>query len=258
MAVPKIYKDFYEQKIFTLADVKSRYKGRNTPGSLNLLLHNSKAHGYIGSVKKGLYYIIPQGFSAQDYKADKYLIANRLSPKAVIAYHSALELHGVAQSVFNQVFVLTPARRANLDFQGTQFTGVLGHLNFGCMNLMREGVAVRVTDRERTLIDCIDRLRYAGGLEEYLKSAEGFPSVNFQRIEEYLKRYSKVNLYAKVGFLLTHFEKKWSFPEDVHRRIRKKIRKKIYYLDNTNGKNVLNKEWNLMIPENLHEITSSV
>ncbi len=258
MAVPKIYKDFYEQKVFTLGDVKNRYKGRNTPGSLNLLIHNSKAHGYIGSVKKGLYYTIPHGFSVEDYKADKYLIASRLSPAAVIAYHSALEFHGVAQSVFNQVFVLTRARMANLDFQGTQFTGVIGHLNFGCMNLMREGVAIRVTDRERTLVDCIDRLRYAGGLEEYFKSAEGFPSINFQRIEEYLKRYKKINLYAKVGFLLTLFEKKWSFPADVRRRMRNKIRKKVYYLDHEKKENVLNKEWNLMIPENLREIIFSV
>ncbi len=257
MSVPKIYKDFYEQRVFTLTELKERYKKDNTPGSLNVLLHQAKMNGYIDSIKKGLYYIIPHGFSKPEYQVDKYLIAAKMSPSSVIGYHSALELLGVAQSVFNRVFVLTDQRISAWDFQGTRFIGVSGNPDFGQMTLTRDGVAARVTDRERTLIDCVDRLRYAGGLEEYLKSVDGFPSVNFERLEEYLQRYGKVSLYSKTGFILSFFEKKWLLPEDTRARLRKKIRKKVYYLDTAKKENTLNKEWNLMVPLNLKEFIYS-
>lgn len=255
MAVPKIYKDFYEQKVFTFEDIRRRYRKDNTLGSLRILLHNAKVNRYIGSIKRGLYYIIPQEFSKEDYKVDKYLVASKLSPTAVLAYHSALELLGVAQSVFNRVFILSRQKIPTFNFQGTTVIGVRGNLSFGQITIVRGGVSIPVTDREKTLIDGVDRLKYVGGLEEYLKSIEAFPSVNFQRIEEYLKRYKKVSLYSKVGFLLSFFEKRWSFPEDVSRRLRIKVKKKVYYLTQTKGKGRFNKEWNLIVPNNLQELT---
>jgi predicted transcriptional regulator of viral defense system len=254
MAVPKIYKDFYEQKVFTFESLKEKYRKDNTLGSLRILLHNCKVNGYIGTVKGSLYYIIPQEFSKENYTVDKYLIASKLTSTDIVAYHSALELLGVAQSAFNRVFILTQQRISSFDFQGTTFIGVTGNIGFGYTTIVREGVSIRVTDRERTLIDGIDRLKYVGGLEEYLKSIKSFPSVSFQRIEEYLKRYQKVGLYSKVGFLLSFFKERWTFPDDVRRRLRSKVKKKVYYLTQTKGKAEFNKEWNLMVPRNLREL----
>lgn len=258
MAVPKIYKDFYEHRVFTFQEIRKRYRKDNTVGSLRILLHQCKVNGYIGSVKRGLYYIIPQEFSKEDYKVDKYLVASKLTPTAIVAYHSALELLGAAQSVFNRVFILSRQKISVFEFQGTTFIGVRGNLMFGQTATAREGVSIYVTDRERTLIDGIDRLKYVGGLEEYLKSIETFPSVNFQRIEEYLKRYKKVSLYSKVGFLLSFFEKRWSFPDDTRRRLKSKIKKKVYYLTQKKGKGEFNKEWNLIVPNNLQELTVGI
>lgn len=254
MAVPKIYKDFYEQKVFTFEDIKKRYKGDNTLGSLRILLHNGKTSGYIGSVKRGLYYVIPQEFAKENYTVDRYIVASKLTPAAILAYHSALEILGVAQSVFNQVFILSREKVPAFDFQGITFTGVRGNPTFGCTTIARGGVSICVTDRERTLIDGIDRLKYVGGLEEYLKSVETFPSVDFQRLEEYLERYSKMILYSKVGFILSLFVKRWFLPDDVRKRLRSKIKKKVYYLEHTKRKGQLSKEWNLIIPNNLGEL----
>lgn len=254
MAAPKIYKDFYEQRVFDFEDVYRRYKKENTVGSLRIMLHNGKTNGYIGSIKRGLYYIIPQDFSKKNYVVDKYLVANKLSSTGILAYHSALELHGVAQSIFNRVFILSGEKIANFNFQGTSFVGVRGDCSFGQTTVFREGISVHIADRERLLIDGIDRLKYVGGIEEYLKSIEVLPSVDFQRIIEYLRRYKKQSLYSKVGCILSLFEKKWSFPDDVRKKLKSKIKKKVYYLTNTENKGQFNKEWNLIVPGNLHQL----
>ena len=258
MALPKIYKDFYEQKVFSFQELRERYKKNNTLGSMRILLHNCKKSGYVASVKRGLYYIIPQESSKKKYIVDKYLIASKLSLTAVMAYHSALELHGVAQSAFNQVFVLTQQRISLSKFQGTTFVPIQGNLSFGQTTMIREGITIRVTDRERALIDGIDRLKYTGGLEEYLKSIEAFPSLNFSHIEEYLKRYKKVSLYAKVGFVLSLFKEKWVFPDEVRRRMRSKIKEKVYYLAQMKGESVFDKEWNLMVPKKIQGLIQGV
>ena len=258
MALPKIYKDFYEQRVFSTQELREKYKKKNTLGSIRILLHNCKKSGYVGSVKRGLYYIIPQESSLKKYIADKYLIASKLSATAIIAYHSALELHGVAQSAFNRVFILTQQRIPPSKFQGITFVPVQGNLSFGRTTMLREGVTIQVTDRERTLIDGIDRLKYSGGLEEYLKSIEAFPSVHFARIEEYLKRYNRVNLYAKVGFIVSLFKEKWALPDDIRRRVRSKIKEKVYYLAQMKGESVFDKEWNLMVPKKIQGLIQGV
>lgn len=255
MALPKIYKDFYEQKLFTSKDIREKYKQRNTIGSIKVLLHKCKVNGYLGSVKKGLYYIIPQGLSKGNYNVNKYLIASKSVSNAVISYHSALELHGVAQSVFNEVYILTKDQSIDFDFQGVKYRGVRSNPGFGYVKIIREGVPLLVTDRERTIIDGIDRLKYVGGLEEYLKSIGSFPSVDFNNIEKYLAKYNKVNLYSKVGFVLSLFEKKWSFPVSVRKKFKSKATNKVYYLTQVKGKGKLNKEWNLMVPDNIQEVT---
>lgn len=257
MAVPKLYKDFYEQKVFTFNDVIEKYKKSNTVGSLRLLLYNCKVNGYIFSAKNGLYYIIPQGFSKDNYIVDKYLIANKLTSAGILGYHSALELLGVAQSVSNNVFVLTKERLSNFKFQEINYIGVAGNAKFGYITVIRDGIPICVTDRERTLIDGIDKLKYVGGLEEYLKSIETFPSVDFKKIEEYLRKYNKINLYSKVGFILSFFEKKWSFTDGIHKNLKSKITRKTYYLTGAGKPGKFNKEWNLIVPENLQELIHS-
>lgn len=257
MGLPKIYRDFYDRAVFTFEEVAERYKNNNTAGSIRIMLHNERNKGYLGSVKRGLYYIIPQGFSKDDYVVDKYLVANKLAGSGLLSYHTALELHGVAQSTFNQVYILSDRRIQSFDFQGTTFIGIAGDSSFGVTFITRGGMDIRVADRERTVIDGIDRLKYTGGLEEYLKSIMGFPSVDFEIIERYLKKYNKASLYSKVGFVLSSFGKMWFFPEKVRSRLKSKIGKKTNYLYRTKGGR-LNKEWNLILPANFNDYVAGV
>lgn len=110
---------------------------------------------------------------------------------------------------------------------------------------------VRVTDKERTVIDCIDKTEFAGGDEELLLCLELIGKLDGERILEYLKHYDSQKLYAKVGFMLELLNDGFGVDEKVIEECRKSINKRTYYFDNETKKNK-NKyvsKWNLVVPE---------
>lgn len=254
MSTPKIYRDFYKKRVFTFQEIIDQYSRVNTIDSLRTMVRDCKKSGYIGAIRSSLYYIIPHGNTREDYIVDRYLIAGKLVESGIIAYHSALELHGVAESAFNRVYILASHSIAPFEFQGVKYITVKGMSTFGKTSIYRQGVAINVTDRERTLLDCLDRLKYSGGLEEFLKSIQAFPSVALGKIERYLKKMDKKSMYCKAGYVLSLFEANWTFPHKLRKKIGSNITKKIYYMSDIKKTGRLIKKWNLIAPKNINEI----
>ena len=254
MALPKFYNEFYTNKLFTFTEFKEKFGKEYSKNYLWKRLSDLLASGYLTRIKKGLYHIIPQGTNKEKYVVDKFLVASKLSKNSLIGYHSALELHGAAYSPSKVVYVISEKGFRPFKFQGTEYRSVRGKTNFGRASLLREGIKISVTDRERTLIDGVSRLKYSGGLEEYFKSIEMFPFVDCEKILRYLKICGKKTLYAKVSFVLSYFSKKWNFPEKVKLKLRVGLGKKIYYLTSKREKSKYNKEWNLMVPVRLESL----
>ena len=108
-----------------------------------------------------------------DEKID-LLVASRLAPDAVIAYHSALQLHGKAYSLSRRITFLSQSRVKPFTFRGVEFVAVpvpsalvtLPDQGGGVAEVQRNGLAVRVTTLERTLVDVLDTPRYGGSWEE--------------------------------------------------------------------------------------------
>jgi predicted transcriptional regulator of viral defense system len=61
----------------------------------------------------------------------------------------------------------------------------------------------QVTDREKTLVDCLDRLDLSGGIPEVIKSlrasANGF---DWSRVDRYLDRFGSGAVIKRLGFLV--------------------------------------------------------
>jgi predicted transcriptional regulator of viral defense system len=256
MALPKLYQAFYKEKVFNFSEIVEKFReDKYSEGYLRKRLNDLLKAGYLGSVgARGLYYIIPQGSSREEFVPDKFLIGAKLSPGGIIGYHSALELHGASYSSYNSVYLITQKYFRPFKFQGIKYQAIKRDVNFGIETILREGLKVWVTDRERTIIEGINGLKYVGGLEEYFKSVELFPSIDFDQVIIYLKRFNKKILYAKIGFLLSYFEKRWSFPENYKKEIKAHLGAKINYLSDKREKARLDKEWKLMIPVRLKSL----
>jgi len=256
MALPKLYKAFYKEKIFNFSEVLKKFKEEKySEGYLRKRLNDLLKAGYLGSVgARGLYYIIPQGSSREEFVPDKFLIGAKLSPRGIIGYHSALELHGASYSSYNSIYIITQKYFRPFKFQGIKYQTIKGDVSFGIETILREGLKVRLTNRERTIIEGINGLKYIGGLEEYFKSIELFPSIDFGQVIICLKRFNKKIFYAKIGFILSYFEKRWSFPEDYREEIKAHLGTRINYLSDKREEAKLDKEWKLMVPVRLQSL----
>ncbi len=238
----KNYERILELKVFTLQDICMLTKNMNTAKSLvrNLLINN-----YIKRVKHNLYVVCDIEFKS--VIVDQYMIASKIKDDSYISYHSALEYYGVKNQMFYVVYVSSKKRFENFEFDGYNYTFVNSKYDFG----ITQKENVKVTDKERTIIDCINKVELAGGNEELLLCLELFGKLDGNKILEYLKYYNSQKLYAKVGFMLELFNDGFGVKKQVIEECRKKINKRTYYFDEETKKNK-NKyvsKWNLIVPE---------
>jgi predicted transcriptional regulator of viral defense system len=251
MGLPKLHTLFYRQQVFTFDEARQKLKINAI--ALNKMLHELQRNGYVVRIKKGLYAVVPVETVGKSFAPNKYLVAAKLQKKACLSYHTALELHGAAESVFNTLYISVPRQARPFHFQETTYSFVTNEYLFGLTKVKVDGISLSITDREKTILDGIDRLKYAGGVEEYLKSVSSFPSIHTSRLLQYLQHLDKKVLYAKAGWLLSRMAKQWSIEEQHLKKLRGKLSSRTFYLQEGNGNTEyrFNDEWNLMIPANL-------
>ncbi len=245
--------------VFTLGEALTLTSKGQTRRQVSLLLSQYIRRGAIGRVRSGLDYVIPRGQDPKTFVPDRILIASKLDPKAVLAYHTALELLGGGHSAWNEAYVLASRRhwhrREHFTFQRIMYRTVfpptrLGPQAFtlGVETLERFGQAIRVTGRARTLVESLDRLEYVGGLEELLNSVVTWPSIDLKDLMEYLRLLGRRVLYARVGFVLEHFKAQWAIPDEVLHTLQRHLPTRATYLDAPPGSARFVRRWRLMVP----------
>ena len=249
---------FLEQyPVFTLDELKSFFgekAGRR--GAYNLLLHN-RIMGRVGMVKQGLYYRVRANETADTASVDPYLVASKLAPDAVLGYHTAFELLGVGHSVFYRIYYLTQNPRRQFNFRNVSFQAIRVPLalveknreDFGTEQTERLGQMIKLTGKERTLVDCLERPEYCGGYEEVYRCAEKLPFLNFDVLAEYLRLRSRRVLFAKVGFFLEQHREAFFVEEKFLNYLEKQVPKQPLYLEGRSKKGRLVRRWNLIVPE---------
>jgi predicted transcriptional regulator of viral defense system len=208
-------------------------------------------------VERGVYAVVPPGMAPSRFVPDRFLVAAALREDAVLAYHSALELLGLAHSVYRDVYYLTARRRKDLKLAGGRVRALRhpkplrakGDESYGVEVRERQGVKLRVTGAERTLVDCLAMPRYAGGLEEVLQSVGGLSALDLDRLAGYLERLGQRRLYALVGFYLEREATRLFVPSDfLDRLARERPRGRVYLEPRRRGGRLLTR-WNLIVPD---------
>lgn len=222
--------------VFTVAEVDRFLAGRHNAGTANpatrqALLTYYRKQGRLQPVRRGLYAVAPAALkpgaqpSVDTFPVDTFLIASRLAPDAVLAYHAALELHGLAhflreERIFlsEQVFV-RPLRFAGVRFRAVPPPFKLpapNRMNFGVETHDRHGLPVRVTGIERTLVDVLDRPALAGGWEEAWRACEDASlALDFPLLLEYARLLGNATTAAKLGYALEAGRERLAVPAAV-------------------------------------------
>ena len=82
-----------------------------------------------------------------------------------------------------------------------------------------------MTDPERTIIDCADRLDLAGGYEEYVYNPDFVGEVDEEKLLHYLSLYGKQALCQRAGFILSLFKEKMKLSDRFFRICRERAGK---------------------------------
>lgn len=230
-------------------------RGASSVGTAKSHLKRYLAAGRIARVKRGVYLVAAPGETADRSPVDYLLVASRLTPDAVLAYHSALEVHGYAQSLFERAYFLTTSKAKPMAFRGRHFIPVVPAASLRrkrkafvyCTEVERRGLPCRVTTLERTVVDVLDRPALAGGLEEAWRSLAGVPLLDLEVVLDYVRLCGQATLAAKVGFFLEQHRESLGVPQGTLDRLRRMRPRLPHYLDRR-LRGHMAPGWNLIVP----------
>ncbi|MFZ5472059.1 MAG: type IV toxin-antitoxin system AbiEi family antitoxin domain-containing protein [Myxococcota bacterium] len=218
--------------------------GRSRATSIALLRYHVEA-GRIRSVRRGLY-------AANTHWVDPWVIGSRLTHDATIAFDGALSFHGLV-GLGHHISYVTRERPTHFIFNEVVYLGVTGReMEEGVVTVERAGQELRVTTRERTMVDLLDRLDLAPKPVELWKLFEKAGALDVEQMVHYATRLHNRVTAARLGFFLLGL--KGTTPADLRKLQRLRPRSPAYFERSSRrmGDPYL-RDWNLVVPRPLYE-----
>lgn len=241
----KYLNEFHKLKIFNKKNVVDLAKDENTAKEI---LRRYKKRGFISQVKRDLY--VANDLASKAGIASKFEIAGKITPTACLSYHAALEYYGLAHQVFYEIYVSSREKFSDFNYDGIRYVHCSSPSEIGVLNPVTDPL-VRITDLERTMLDCIDRPEFCGGMEELIQCFASITYVRENRLMEYLVTFDKQILYQKTGFVLGYFRKEMRLGDSFFAFCKSKIGKGTGYLSDKTESDTYFKDWQLCAPENI-------
>lgn len=235
------------KKLFRLSDVEEITGNVNTAKSL---LQNYKKAGYITSIRRNLYASLELSTGA--VQANRFEIACAINDSSYLSHHSALEYYGISNQIYYTILVATQERFTSFEYGGVRYLPHNAKMNSGTYTPVADPL-IKVTDLERTIIDCIDDLEKAGGLEEFLYALQMIPYVKEDRLLYYLEEYNQIFLWQKAGYILEYFSDQLGISQRFFEICKSHIHnRKKYLIESSNL--IYHKEWKLYAPADLRHL----
>jgi len=241
----KYLEELHRLKIFHKKEVVALINDANAAKEI---LRRYKKQGYISQVRRDLYVVTD--LATKVAVASKFEIACHITPSSLLSYHAALEYHGLAHQVFYELYVSSEEKFEIFDYEGISYTYHAAVSDAGVVCPVTDSF-VRVTDVERTVIDCINRIDLSGGLEELVQCFAIITCINEKKLIDYLSVFEKQFLYQKAGFILSYFQKEMKLSDTFFDLCKSKIGKSTRYLTHTEECDRYFKAWKLCAPQNI-------
>jgi len=213
------------------------------------LLHDLVKRGWVKRIEKGKYFLVPLTVdTTKPYTINQFLIASKLIHPYYIGFWSMLHYYGYTEQLVNTIFVVSPKKKKKLSLLviNYKFIKVLEKKMFGLAEIKVNDMAVQVSDREKTLLDCLDHPEYCGGITEVIKGIwNSREEIDPMKILEYAKKMGNSAVIKRLGYLLEILEMDKKIPV---RTLQKMIRKGFSPLDPLlPQKGQYNSQWNLIV-----------
>lgn len=175
-----------------------------TRESLRVLLSRLEKRGWLERIEKGKYMIVPLGSEKGEYTLDEFVLASTLVEPYCVAYWSALNYHGFTEQIPTTVFVQTTSRKRcrekkifGVDFK---IVKLKKEKFFGKETFWSGDEQVNITDKEKTIVDCLDKPKYCGGVVEVAKGVKS-EDYDDRKIMDYIDRIGNSGVLRRFGYL---------------------------------------------------------
>lgn len=170
------------------------------------VLSRLESKGWLERLERGKYMLVPlEAGVDREWSEDPIAIGSFLVPSGGAAYWTAVRHWGwTTQLPRTQFFITAQRRAAHGTFLGVRyrFIALKPERIFGITEEWVEGLAIRVTDRERTLLDILDRPDLAGGIAEVGEALRaGWREIDPARLTKYIERFGSGTVPKRLGYL---------------------------------------------------------
>ncbi len=254
---------FSEHPVFRRAEYAAAVGRQPGDKVVTAMLAQHLKAGNIQRIAREVFASVPQFAKGKGWVADRFLAASRLRPDGVIAYHSALELHGYAYTVWHEVQVIADGEpgMVKTDWLACRFVRPpRGFAKWadtpvdGVTTVDRLGLEVKVTTVERTISDLFDRHDLAGGAEELFNSLDLVARVDADALIRHTRARGNAAAAGALGFWLEREREQLAVPERALEELRTLAPTGLRYaLGAKPGFGKTAKGWNVILPAEITE-----
>ncbi len=162
--------------------------------NIHKIVANLVDKGFLIKLEKGKYSI--NNFT------NSFAIGNFLIKNSAIAYWSALNYWGFTNQIPNSVFVQSIYVKkskliSNVEYK---FIKISKEKFFGVIRVGRGNDKFYITDKEKTILDCFDMIKYSGGFSELIKAFYN-AKLDKKKLTDYALKMGNLTLMKRISFL---------------------------------------------------------
>ena len=162
--------------------------------------------GWLKRLRRGLYLLIPLEAGLEgNWSEDPLVIATQIVPEGAVSYWTALHYWNMTEQIPRTVFVqicdgsyLPKTRILGVRYR---FVMVKEERCFGVLTRTSDGMMIRIADREKTLVDSLDRPDLSGGILLIAEALKSTRNVDWNKLDSYLDRFGSGAIYKRLGYL---------------------------------------------------------
>ena len=193
------------KRIFTYEDAVKVFGSSNR--RLRELLSRLVKRGWLQRLEKGKYLILPfEAGHEREWTEHEFVIASCLIEPYYIGFRTALNYYGYTEQISRKVFIASTNRKfkTTLEISGVTYrlVSMSERKFFGFKQIFIDGHQVNISEPEKTIVDCLDQVKYCGGISEIAKALwYGHDELDFIKMAEYSNRDGNRAASQRLGYL---------------------------------------------------------
>jgi predicted transcriptional regulator of viral defense system len=194
-----------DKSIFVYSDAAQIYGDQ--PG-LRAMLSSLVKSGWLQRIEKGKYMVLPlEAGSSGQWSEHEFIIASYLIKPYYIGFQSALNYYGYTEKVSKTVYVVSTRRKlkpvVNISGVSYQLVNLDKSKFYGLNEVVISQKKIVMSDREKTIIDCLYLQEYCGGIATVAQALwYGREELDFPRLAGYAVKYGNKAVCQRLGYLM--------------------------------------------------------